>query len=92
MYNSLIRQNLIYDEPVNILALNPLSQLSSHDTNPTVPMRSFTLRFEYIVWKIRLVDICYTHREDVKTAENEYDIGPTKMNYTNEVSIYRSTL
>ena len=38
------------------------------------------------------MNIYNTHREDVRTAENEHDIGTTQMNYTNEVSIYRSTL
>ena len=39
-----------------------------------------------------MVNIYYAHREDVRPAENEYDIGTTQMNYFDEVSIHRSTL
>ena len=41
---------MIYDEPV--FSINPLTQLPIHYTAPAIPVRSFTLRFEYIEWNI----------------------------------------
>ena len=69
-----------------------MSQLPIHDRAPDVPLRSFTLRFEYIIWNIWLVNIYYTYREDVRAAENEYEIGTTQINFADEVRIYKSTL
>ena len=69
-----------------------MTQLPIHDVAPDVPLRSFTLRFVYILWKIWMVNIYYIHREDVRAAENEYEIGTTQMNFTDEVSKYASIL
>ena len=39
-----------------------------------------------------MVNIYYTHREDVRASENEYEIETTQMNFADQVSIYRFTL
>ena len=81
---------MIYNEPG--FAINPLTQLPIHDTALDVPLTSFTLRFECMVWKIWLVNIYYTHREDVRAAENEYETETTQINFADKVSIYKFTL
>ena len=60
------------------IATNPLTQSPTPDRAATVSLRSFTLRFK--------------DEEDVRPAENEYDIGTTQTNFVDEVSMYRSTL